>query len=259
MSDRPATSDRPTVVLIGASNMTRGLGVLRELSYQAWGAPVDLLAAIGLGRSYGLASSVLGRRLPSVLDSALWDALRERPRAPLVAFVGDVGNDLLYGQDTGTILGWVDECVRRLASVGARLVLTSLPPAVAEISRARFLLFRSAFFPRSDLRFESIPSAAAALDAGLRQIAERHRAAFVELRREWYGYDPIHIRLRHCRGAFREIVSAAAPVAGCPPVRLSRSLQTYILLADRQWLLGREVRRRQPCLREPGGGSVSLY
>ena len=255
-----ALSERPTVVILGASNMTRGLGALRTLLGRAVpGRPIEVLAALGMGRSYGLTSNVIGRRLPSVLECGLWRALDERPRPELLAFVTDVGNDLLYGQDVGTILAWVDECTARLHARGARLVLTSLPPAVAEISRARFLLLRSALFPRSTLRFESLPHALPALDAGLRQVAARYGAAFVELRRDWYGFDPIHVRLRAYPDAFTEIVSAAAAVDSLPRVPVSRTLRTFALLAERQWIFGREIRRRQPCLREAGGTTVSLY
>jgi len=252
--------ERPTVVILGASNVTRGLGALRALLGRAVpGAPLEVMAALGMGRSYGLTSHVIGRGLPSVLECGLWRALDERPRPGLVAFVTDVGNDLLYGQDVGTILAWVDECTARLQARGARLVLTSLPPAVAEISRARFLLFRSILFPRSTLRFESLETALPALDDGLRRIASRYGAAFVELRRDWYGFDPIHVRLRAHREAFTEIVSAAASVDSCPSVPLSRALQTFALLAERQWIFGREIRRPQPCLREADGTTVSLY
>jgi hypothetical protein len=247
-----------TIVLVGASNWTRGLGVLRGIFGRTAGGPVSVLAAIGMGRSYGLTSSVLGRSLPAVLDCGLWPALDARPPG-FLAFVADVGNDLLYGQDVPTILAWVDECARRLQTRGARLVMTSLPPTVAEVSYLRFLLFRSLLFPRSTLRFDSLPQALADLNAGLRRIAAARSAAFVPLRREWYGFDPIHMRLRDQRAAFAEIVSAAETVPPFPPATLARSLRTYALLAERQWLFGREIRRAQPCLRDPDGSTVSLY
>lgn len=255
----PLPAEPPTLVLIGASNMTRGFGVLRALAARAWPGPVDIVAALGMGRSFGLTSSVLGRRLPPVLDCGLWRALSERPRKEVVAVVGDVGNDLLYGQDVDTIVRWVDECLGRLRAMGARLVLTSLPPAVGGISRARFLVFRSLLFPVSPLRFETLGAALPALEAGLRQLAAAHGAAFVPLRRAWYGVDPIHIRVRACRSAWSEITASVMPVAACPRVGLARSLATYTLLAERQWLLGREVRRAQPCRREPDGTTIALY
>jgi hypothetical protein len=45
----------------------------------------------------------------------------------------------------------------------------------------------------------------------------------------------------------------------CPAVGLRRSLRVYRLLAERQWLLGREVRRAQPVWRAAGGSTLSLY
>jgi hypothetical protein len=253
-----STPGRPTVVLIGASNMTRGLGVLSTLAAATWGA-ADVLAAVGLGRSYGACSRVLGRSLPGVLECGLWTALERRPPGPLVALLGDVGNDLLYGYDTDTIVRWVDTCLTRLRSLGARLLLTSLPPRVGAISRTRFLLFRSALFPYSTLRYEDLPGAVATLDRGLLERAERYGAAWAELRREWYGIDPIHIRLRQSGEAWAAILSALQPVPPCPPVGMQRSLRTYHLLAERQWLFGREVRGTQPCVRDPDGTTVSLY
>jgi hypothetical protein len=250
---------RPAVVLLGASNVTRGLGVLSRLAAAAWGAPVDLLAAVGVGRSYGARSRVLGRSLPGILDCGLWPALDARGPGPIVAMVGDVGNDLVYGYDTDTILRWIDECLSRLRARGARLLLTSLPPAAGEISRARFLLFRNILFPYSTLRYESLPGAVAALNGSLRTMAERYGAAYVELRREWYGFDPIHIRLRQSRRAWGEVLSALGPMPACPPVGLGPSLRTYRLFADRQWLFGLELRRPQPCRREPDGSTLSLY
>ena len=250
---------RPTVVLIGASNMTRGLAVLRALSARACGRPHEVLAAIGMGRSYGIHSSVFGRRLPPVLDCGLWRALDERPRRELLAVVGDVGNDLLYGQEVDLILRWVDECVGRLRARGARVVLTSLPPRVADLSRPRFLFFRSVLFPFSPLRYEALGDVLPALDEGLRRIAGAHGAALVPLRREWYRIDPIHILPSRSRAAWSEILAPIAHVESCPPVGIAPSLRTYTLLAERQWLLGREVRRAQPILRQPDGTTVALY
>jgi hypothetical protein len=249
---------RTSVVLLGASNMTRGLAVLSALGRHAWGE-IDIFAALGLGRSYGLTSSILGRALPPILESGLWGALAGRAPGPLYAVVGDVGNDLLYGEDVETILRWVDECVARLAGAGARIVLTSLPPGLLELPRARFLFFRGLLFWRSPLRYESLPTMIPALDEGLRAIAERHGTAFVALRQEWYGLDPIHIRAPYWHSAWAEILSALTPIAGPPTVSVIRSLQTFALLAERQWIFGREISARQPCLQGANGTRVSLY
>jgi hypothetical protein len=249
---------RQRVVLLGASNMTRGFAVLSELCRRAWG-DVEILAAVGHGRSYGLAASVLGRRLPGILSSGLWRALAERPSLPTFALVGDVGNDVLYGSSVETILGWVKESVQRLREHGAHVCVTSLPAPVRTLSRARFTAFRTVFFPARHLTFETMQPAVAALDDGLRQLAKDESVDFVPLQPEWYGFDPIHIRPLACRRAWSAVLSAAGTPVECPRVGLLRSMKTYLLFPEQQWLFGREMRRAQPCRTWPSGASVSMY
>jgi hypothetical protein len=248
---------RSRVVLIGASNMTRGFAVLCRIAQRTFEAPVEILAAVGHGRSYGLRSNVLGRALPSVLESGLWGALAAGPPAPTVALVGDVGNDVLYGVGVPEILGWVDETLRRLKARGARLVLTSLPPPARALSRTHFQIFRTVFFPARHLTYERMREAVPALERGLQDLARAHEARYVDLQPEWYGFDPIHIRPWKCRRAWEEILGHGA--AGCPRVGIARSLATYRLFPERQWMFGHEMRRAQPCGRLAGGSTVSLY
>jgi hypothetical protein len=246
------------VVLIGASNMTRGFAAFSELASAVWGARMELLAAVGVGRSYGNTTRVLGRTLPSVLDCGLWRALDAEAPGPTVAFVGDIGNDLLYGRDVPTVIAWVDECVRRLRERGARIVMTTLPPTAAGLTRTRFFLFRKLLFPSSPLRYEAVHDSVAALDSGVRAVARAHGASLVELRREWYGLDPIHIRIRQCRAAWTEIVATAAPVTPCPPLGVLRSLRPYVMTPEWQAFLGVEMRRRAP-YRLSGGATLRFY
>jgi hypothetical protein len=250
---------RQRVVLIGASNMTRGLAVLIETCRRAWGDPIDIVAALGHGRSYGMASNVLGRGLPSVLECGLWRALDDAPAAPTLAVVGDVGNDILYGAPVPRILEWVEETIVRLQARGVRTILTSLPPPALTLGRAHFLVFRTLFFPARRLRFEPMRASVPALDEGLRALARSRNTLFVELRPEWYRFDPIHIRPRRCREAWAEVLRAAGPVVPCPRVGILRGLGTYRMLPERQWMFGREMRRRQPCRRLPTGTTISLF
>jgi len=74
------------VVLLGASNMTRGLaGVLGALLRLWPDDRLDAFAAVGHGRSYGAQSWVAGRSLPGILQSNLWESLSQSPAAQLQA------------------------------------------------------------------------------------------------------------------------------------------------------------------------------
>ena len=67
----PLSGGRPRLVALGASNLARGFGALVAATRAAWGGPFDVVSAFGPGRSYGMASSLLGRRLPAILDLSL--------------------------------------------------------------------------------------------------------------------------------------------------------------------------------------------
>jgi hypothetical protein len=236
--------------------------VLRS-ARSSWGDPLEVLAALGLGRSYGQASSVLSRVLPSIVGCGLWRALDERPRLPLRALVTDVGNDILYGSPPEQILEWVEACLVRLREQGAEIVVAGLPiPRLERLSRVGYALLRAVLFPAHRwLTLEIARERARVLAAGVEQLAARHGATFVAAPLDWYGLDPIHVSPRSWARAWKTILFAPD---GGPPAPASApegpsALRLFRLRPEVQWVLGREQRTPQPSLVLPGGGSVSLY
>ena len=115
------------VVALGASNLTRGFQTIVSTSRSVWGPDVEVLAALGHGRSYGAPSNFMFRTLPSILKSSLWTELASRPPMATRGLVTDVGNDILYGFSIERTLGWVEEALVRLSRVTNDIVLTDLP------------------------------------------------------------------------------------------------------------------------------------
>lgn len=210
-------------MLLGASNLTLGFPtVLRTLRAGA-GGHLDILAAHGHGRSYGRRSRVMFRWLPGIIDCDLWNHLDGRPEMTR-ALITDVGNDLLYGSDVDQLLDWIGVCLGRLAQYNAEMILT-LPPLVSlqALPAWRFHLLRRAIFPHSRLKYADAKSMAAELNAGLRELGERHRVQIIEPRRDWYGLDPIHIRPTTWQPAWSQIfetwhlpLQSAAPASHTP-------------------------------------------
>jgi hypothetical protein len=251
------------LVLLGASNLLRGFPTVLRRARAAWGGSLDVLAALGLGRSYGMRSAVLFRTLPPILDCGLWPALSARPPAATRALVTDVGNDIIYGAPPDQILEWVDTCLVRLRDAGVEIVLTGLPlPRLERLSRAGYVALLSIVYPRHRwLPFAVALERARVVDAGVRALAERHAATFVPSPLDWYGLDPIHVRPRRWRAAWSAILfapDATTPVAEPAPPRGPSALRVYTLRPQRQWLFGRERCTAQPALTLPGG-AVSLY
>lgn len=236
----PGAVERRTVVVLGASNVARGLGAAFTAARTVAGGPVDFLFAAGHGRSYGQENSFFGRVLPGIRDCGLWQALDGLARSPAarpIGLVTDVGNDIVYGASPETIEGWVATCLERLAAVDARLIVARLPlAALARVGPLRFQLVRSLLFPRSDLDLQAALRLARETDERLESLARRFGAASAEPPREWYGFDPIHIRAGAVRRAWSALFDAARD-EGAEALRIG--------FFD-GWLAQRRLRRTRP-------------
>ncbi|MGD9720279.1 MAG: hypothetical protein AB7O59_07395 [Pirellulales bacterium] len=259
-SSQPAPARR--VVLIGASNLTFGIGTVMSVAHRIWGQPLEVIAAHGLGRSYGAPSRVLGRQLPGILECGLWQTLVERPDVPTAALVTDVGNDILYERPVDEIAGWVDEVLERLAAIGSRNVMTLLPTDhLPGLSRARFLLTRSVFMPRCSLSLATVTHRAMELNERLREIGARREAAVVNQQAAWYGLDPMHIRWTRRPAAWSSILAAWNSDFALPHHRRSvlDGHRVRLRTPHQRRLFGVEQRRPQPAVRLADGTTVAIY
>lgn len=248
------------IVALGASNLVRGLPMLVAAARAAWGPRVEVLAALGHGRSYGQRSTFLARTLPGILDCGIWRELERLPAAPTRALITDVGNDILYGHPAEQVLAWVAEAADRLLRLTRDVVLTDLPLAsIGRLTNAKFLAFRALLFPGCRVTLAHARERAALIAAGLPGIAAARGLRLQHLRPEWYGFDPIHIRASRWREAWLEILGEdGARVAGAGPTR-REWWQVYFMRPERRWLLGREQCTPQRGTALQAGGAVRLY
>ncbi|RLS78375.1 MAG: hypothetical protein DWI03_04350 [Planctomycetota bacterium] len=197
------------VVVLGASNVSRGLARLSAIVRARAPAPVSLFVAAGHGRGYGVNTRVAWRRLPSILGCGLWRALdRERIERPMVV-VTDVGNELLYGLGVSAVAGAVREATHRLATRGGRLVITGLPlAAVAGVGAVRYRLLRMLYVPRCLLGLDELKEATCWLDEELQALAVETGATFIEQPADWYGLDALHVRRPHLDALWQRVCDA---------------------------------------------------
>jgi hypothetical protein len=244
------------VVAIGASNLTGGFPTVVATARSAWGPDVEIVAAQGLGRSYGATSAFLVRRLPGILQCGLWRQLASAPAVPTRALVTDVGNDIVYGFPAEQILSWVDEAVTRLAKVSDDIVLTGLPmDSVRRLPPKVFLALRSVLTPSSRLTYTEAMATAEHVQAGLEMLARTRGLRFLALRPTWYGVDPFHIRSALWRPAWQEILGVSCPVEQS----WIEAMRLYLMRPEVQVLCGVEQRRLQTGTRLTRGARVWLY
>lgn len=259
-----AGGSRVRVVVLGASNVSRGLAALSAIVRARASGPVDLFVAAGHGRSYGVNSRVVSRRLPSILGCGLWRALdrdtvgRERS----VALVTDIGNDLLYGFTVDQVAGWVRESLRRLGERATCVAVTGLPVAsVAEVGGFRYRALRTCYVPGCRLSLEELKVAAMELDARVRGIAAEHSAVLIEQPREWYGFDAIHLRRRRLGDLWHrgcDLWGWAATGPG-PAATYAEWMTLGSRSAEVRSLVRRMLFTPQPVIDRPGSFQLSLY
>jgi hypothetical protein len=205
------------VVVLGASNVSRGLARLAAVAKARQQGPIDLFVAAGHGRSYGANSRVFMRRLPSILWSGLWRAVdREGVGGgrPVQALVTDIGNDLLYGFSVEQVAEWVRESLARLSARGATIAITRLPLAsVAQVGPLQYRALRTLYVPGCPLSLDALKDAVTRLDAEVVAAAAEHGAAVLDQPGEWYGLDAMHVR----RGCLDRLWHRACDVWGCGP------------------------------------------
>jgi hypothetical protein len=242
-------------VVLGASNVSRGLSRLTAALRARGPTPVDLFVAAGHGRGYGVNTRVALRRLPSILASGLWRALdRERVERP-AALVTDVGNELLYGLGVSAVAAAVREAVVRLVDRGGRIVITGLPLAgIDRVGRLQYRLLRTLYVPGCLLALAEIKDAARWLDDELRAIAADTDAAFVEQPGAWYGFDALHVRRPHLDTFWHRVGDAWGLAAAT--ARPRPSLTEWAVLGSRaaevRSLAGRTLLTRQPAIDRDG-------
>jgi len=251
------------VVLLGASNLTRSFPTIVSTARTTWGEPIEIMAAMGHGRSYGQDSTVLGRKISGIFPCALWRDLQNRPMLPTSALITDIGNDLLYGIAPDCLLAWVEKCVDRLQEAGATIVMTQMPiESVESLSERRFRFFRSVLFPRSRMTLAEAKGLARVVNARLLELGESRKFAVIPVSNAWYGFDPIHLKRSVLREAWPTMLSSWR-THDTPLVLPKSSLRTSLYLARlAPWeraLWGIRRRAAQPSGRFPDGTTISLY
>ena len=247
------------IVALGASNLTRGFQTVVSTARSVWGPEVEILAALGHGRSYGAPSQFLFRTLPGILKSGIWAELEQRAPMMTRALVTDIGNDILYGFSVERTLGWTEEVLRRLARVTQDIVLTGLPLAsVYRLSQLKFLAFRSMLVPSCRLTLSQIIDRAEGVHEGLVKLSSVYGAKFFELDPAWYGFDPIHVRPSCWRTAWQEILGEQVP--GPHEARsVVEAVRLYLMPPERRSFFGIEQVTPQSGAALRSGGQVWLY
>jgi hypothetical protein len=251
-------------VLLGASNLTVSFPLIINSLRSHEREPVEILAAHGHGRSYGIRSRFLFRSLPGITKARLWEVLDDLPSsAKTFALLTDVGNDLLYSVTVQQITQWIEQCLQLLRKLDANVVMTELPiDSVLQLTRPRFELTKRLLFSSSKLQYEELPDLIHDLNQQVSRLSNQYGASLIKPVRDWYGFDPIHIRRARRIEAWTAILGQwyrADEQFGMQHASIANAVRLMRLAPDQQTLFGRIVTRQQPAARLGDLMSLWLY
>ena len=112
------------------------------------------------------------------------------------------------------------------------------------------------------MSLNEVVDTAGRVNQGLASLAAARGLQFVQMRREWYGVDPIHIRPGLWRPAWQEILGCGmgheigerSKIGAWP-----EGLSLYLMQPERQWLFGVERSSRHTGVALSRGGRVWLF
>jgi len=269
MSTQIYKNDRLTglgnrIILLGASNLTLSLRLVIHLMQQRFGTPGEVMAAIGHGRAYGVASQMLARGLPGIADCGLWPQLHSLEPRPTYALLTDIGNDILYESTPEQILRRIEWCISQLQQHSAQIVVTNLPMASIEsLSEWRYIFFRTLFYPSCRLSHDETVIRARVVHCGLIDMASRLNFKLTEQEPVWFGLDGIHVNYWQRRAFYQHMLEQFPPPS---------DQQTSVESKQELWLtwqqrpqfayktvIGRKIYCQQPSGQLADGSTIFKY
>jgi hypothetical protein len=253
------------VVLLGASNLAIGFPLIVRQLCAGLPRPLEIYAAIGHGRSFCRWSRILFRALPGIDRCGLWSDLAHTSNghpSTTLALVTDVGNDLIYGSTPKVIAPRIEVCLAELARHRAEIVMTRLPLASIErLSALRYHATKAIFFPKTGGRWPEMLERARELDQRLSEMGAQYSARVIDQPREWYGFDPIHIRRGYRARAWQTIFSgwsSFSEATAANRLALADVARLRLAAPAERRLFGRQQLRPQPAL-ALGDVPIRLY
>lgn len=252
------------IILLGASNLTLSLRLAIHAMQQRLGSPSEALVAVGHGRAYGICSSIMSRKLPSILESDLWQdlAAKKTRSLPTYALLTDIGNDLLYGLLPRQILAALQRCIEHLQQHHAQIVMTNVPIASVEnLTEARYLFFRNIFYPSSQLPHDVTLQRVRELHAGLIDFAARHEIRLYEQQLHWFGPDGIHVDYWQRQAFYEDVVRCFHIAESQQATKLNTESPSWLQRPTFAYkaLLGYDFHCPQPSGLLTNGSSVCKY
>lgn len=157
----------------------------------------EFLYALGPGRAYGVEGGIWNVTYPAIKSCGILEAARKKEEQAqrVIALLTDIGNDIMYGVPTDTILATLSEILDRLHALNAEISVTTIPVDLErDVGEKMFKIIRGIYFMKSRVTF---PEAVSAVDRINRFATglESDKVRVIQGLEEFAGLDKIHYDL----------------------------------------------------------------
>ena len=164
---------------------------------------------MGPGRGYCAEGGIFNITYPPIGSCGILESASGRAQGArrIVAFITDIGNDIMYGVPVSEITSCLDSLLQKLDAIGAEVFVNPIPVDFADdVSERQFRILRSIFYPHSAIDFNEAATAVSTANDFLRASAGG-RVHLLSSVKEFCGVDKIHYSIFQSHRAWSQVAS----------------------------------------------------
>jgi hypothetical protein len=213
-------------IFLGASNLSRSFyGLKRCIKRCMLPRTTSFLHAMGPGRGYVSRGGILNAVYTPIIDSGIFEEVRNKKikDQQVIAFITDIGNDIMYGASPEEIIGGLQLLFNVLDEFATDVFITSIPVDLEnDISELYFHILRKVFFPRSPVTFSQALNNIKSINQFIFQSSNQ-KISVVNDMKPFCGIDKIHYSILKSQPAWLHI---AEKLTASLDINLSPKLKT---------------------------------
>ena len=195
-------------VFLGASNLARGYSALADCLVRCLAPdPVEILHAMGPGRGYCARGGVFNITYPPIGSCGILKSAINRAQGArhVVAFITDIGNDIMYDVPVSEITSCLDTLFQNFEALGFDVIVNPIPLDFSEdVSKRQFRILRSVFYPHSSVGYSKAANAVTTVNGFLRDSV-CGRIHLLPSMKNFCGVDKIHYSIFRSHKAWSQV------------------------------------------------------
>jgi len=221
MKEEPFPDPPILFLLMGASNLARGYSMLtHHLSECLKKNKTEFLNALGPGRGFCARGGIFNITYSPIQDCRIIESAGKKSKEALhtVVLITDIGNDLMYGVSSDTLIASLDIMIDEIIKWDADIFLTTIHVNLKkDVSPTIFLVLRFLLYPSSKVNYEEMDLSILKINDYLeKKVRKNGRMHLITGLEAFAGLDKIHYSLLKTHSAWSTVVEKIFRVINVP-------------------------------------------